>query len=122
MPQHRHLRRLDEVWLHREIYFITTCAASRRPILANATVADILRDEFSAAPERHGWRVGRFVIMPDHVHFFCAKGGRSGDATLSGFMRGLKQWSAKRIAKATGVAAPIWQPEFFDRLMRSDES
>ena len=104
------------------IYFITTSTASRRPILANEIAATILRDEFEMAAERHGWLVGRFVIMPDRIHFFCAMGGRSEPKSLSRFMDGFKQWSAKRIIKATGVAAPVWRAEFFDHVLRSHES
>jgi REP element-mobilizing transposase RayT len=84
--------------------------------------AAILRDEFAGAAERYGWLVGRFVIMPDHVHFFCAMGGRPEPKPLPRFMDGLKQWSAKRISKAMGIAPPIWQAEFFDHVLRTDES
>ena len=34
-------------------------------------VAEVLIEEWRGARERHGWAVGRYVIMPDHVHFFC---------------------------------------------------
>jgi len=30
-----------------------------------------LIDEWKRARERHRWAIGRYVIMPDHVHFFC---------------------------------------------------
>ena len=121
-PRHKHLRRLDEIWLDASIYFITTCTASRRPILANETAATILREEFAGATDRYGWLVGRFVIMPDHVHFFCATGGESEPKTLASFMNGFKQWSAKRMAKTMEVTPPIWQAEFFDRVLRTHES
>lgn len=28
-------------------------------------------EEWRDAHLRHGWAIGRYVIMPDHVHFFC---------------------------------------------------
>ena len=118
----RHLRRLDWLYTDLPIYFVTTCSASRRRVLAEPRVASIVRSEFEAAAERYGWRVGRYVIMPDHLHFFCALGGRQSPATLSQFIRGFKQWTAKRIIRDCGLSAPIWQPEFFDRLLRSAES
>ena len=118
----QHLRRLDSVWREPPIYFLTTCTASRRALLANAAVDRILRQEFSAAADRYGWLVGRFTIMPDHLHVFCAPGGGREATSLATFVGGLKQWSAKRIAKMLGVEAPIWQAEFFDHLLRSRES
>jgi len=33
-----------------------------------------------------------------------------------------KEWTAKRILSALGEHAPLWQPEFFDHVMRSQES
>ena len=118
----KHLRRLESARIEPPIYFITTCAAGRLPLLANTAAAQILRDQFTAAPNRYGWRVGRFVVMPDHLHFFCAPGGEREPATLSAFVGGVKGWSARAIQAGTGRAAPLWQHEFFDRLLRSNES
>jgi REP element-mobilizing transposase RayT len=121
MAEHRHLRRLDSVWIESPIYFVTTCAQNRRMLFTRPDIAAILVDELGGARQRHGWRVGRFVIMPDHLHFFCAEDGSQSVAPLSRFVGSFKQWTAKRII-ATGVAAPIWQKQFFDRLLRSPRS
>jgi len=72
MSMRKHLRRLERVWIDWPIYFVTTCAFKRRPILASNEVAEILADEWRDAHGRHGWAIGRYVIMPDHVHFFCS--------------------------------------------------
>jgi len=68
---HKHLRRLGRIWVDAPIYFVTTCTCNRKPLLARGEVAKVLIDEWRAAYRRHGWAVGRYVIMPDHVHFFC---------------------------------------------------
>src|SRR5262249_56507443 len=69
---HKHLRRrLERVWIDFPIYYVTTCVRNRKRILAQDEVARILVEEWRAARRRHGWAVGRYVIMPDHVHFFC---------------------------------------------------
>src|SRR5579885_2789429 len=54
------------------IYFITTCTFERLRILAPSEVARILVDKWQNARHRHGWAVGRYVIMPDPVPFFCS--------------------------------------------------
>jgi putative transposase len=142
--QHKHLRRLERVWLESPVYFVTVCTNQRRPILATAAVADILVGEWRAAQERHGWVVGRYVIMPDHVHFFCA--AEHDVKTLAKFVRLWKQWTTKGIkavesgtteprlasaataastAKAAGAdtgRSTVWQREFFDHVLRSEES
>ena len=33
-----------------------------------------------------------------------------------------KEWTAKRVLKACGETAPLWQPEFFDHLLRNQGS
>ncbi|MGO9742742.1 MAG: REP-associated tyrosine transposase [Roseiarcus sp.] len=122
MSPHTYLRRLDQVWLEAPIYFITTCAVARRPLFANPAAFAILTDELATARRRHGWRVGRYVVMPDHLHFFCSEGGKDAPSTLPRFVGSFKEWTAKRMAKATGAKPPIWQPEFFDHVLRSSES
>jgi putative transposase len=119
---YNHLRRLDSVWIEHPVYFLTLCTAGRRPALANETAFAVLRAEFDAVPLRYGWSVGRFVAMPDHVHFFCVSNDTPDASSLSRFMARFKQWTAKGILRATGAAAPFWQKEFFDHVLRSDES
>jgi REP element-mobilizing transposase RayT len=121
MAEHRHLRRLDSAWIEPQIYFVTTCVKGRRKLLARDDVAAILIDELREARRRHAWRVGRFVIMPNHIHLFCANDGSSGEAPLSHFIGSFKQWTAKRMI-AIGVPGPIWQKQFFDHLLRSPQS
>jgi hypothetical protein len=51
---HKHLRRLERVWIDQPIYFITTCVLGRRAILATNEIAAILADEWRNAHRRHG--------------------------------------------------------------------
>lgn len=126
MSPHRHLRRLDRIWVDSPIYFVTTCTHHRRAVLARPEIAQILIDEWIAARDRHGWAVGRYVIMPDHVHFFCKPEYES--KTLSQFMGAWKSWSSRRAhdlprpQSATAATTPLWQREFFDQMLRSSES
>jgi len=122
MPEHRHLVRLEKVWIPNAVYFVTTCNQKRIPLLATNESASILRAEWAAALSRHGWLVGRYVIMPDHVHFFCAEKPGGATRPLSVFMNKWKEWTAKRLAAAGIASPPIWQKQFFDHILRHDES
>lgn len=104
------------------VYFITTCTHQRRPILACEPALAVLREESSDALARHGWLVGRYVVMPDHVHFFCAECTHTGVKSLSEFVKRWKEWTAKRLVQTLGLQAPIWQKQFFDHVLRHDES
>ena len=117
---HRHLRRLDRVWIEHPIYFVTTCTLRRRSILTSPEVSTILVDEWRSARERHGWAVGRYVLMPDHVHFFCS--AELDAKPLPKFMQSWKQWTSKRIGREVKIGGTIWQAEFFDHVLRSGEN
>jgi REP element-mobilizing transposase RayT len=92
----------------------------RRAILASKEAAQVLVDEWQNARDRHGWAIGRYVIMPDHVHFFCS--AELDAKALPTFMQAWKQWTTKRIARELKLFGTIWQEEFFDHVLRSDES
>ncbi len=51
------------------IIFLTVCRKARKPILVNASAHQLLREVWQTQPS---WLVGRYVIMPDHIHLFCA--------------------------------------------------
>jgi len=120
MRMRKHLRRLERVWIDRPIYFITTCTFKRRSILASKEVASILANEWRDAHDRHGWAIGRYVIMPDHVHLFCS--AELDAKTLPIFMQAWKQWTSKRMTREFNFSRPVWQEEFFDHVLRSSES
>ena len=71
---------------------------------------------YSERASQHNIAVGRYVLMPDHLHLFV-----KGDANfmLSRWMGGLK----RAIAVKLGCRSrELWQPGFFDHVLRSDES
>ena len=53
------------------IVFLTVCSKDRKRILASADLVPVFESAWSSAKS---WIVGRYVIMPDHVHLFCAPG------------------------------------------------
>ena len=120
MLDRKHLLRLGCVYQSHPRYFITTCVDNRRNLLATSDVHEILRSHWVKSLDLYGWAIGSYVVMPDHVHFFCADA--KGKTTLSKMIGSWKQWTAKEICPLLGITAPLWQPEFFDHLIRSDES
>ena len=105
MPERKHLRRLDEVYKRDlpPVFFITLCTYERKRILDSDDMALEIIDTFKQSEHRHGWLVGRYVVMPDHLHFFAAPGNMSKD--LSGFIRAFKRHTANRAKEMQVVAA-----------------
>jgi REP element-mobilizing transposase RayT len=63
--------------------------------------------------------VGRYVIMPDHIHVFARFGPES--PSVSSWMKSVKNAISKVLKHAT-FPAPHWQKGFFDHVIRSEES
>jgi REP element-mobilizing transposase RayT len=62
--------------------------------------------------------VGRYVILPDHLHFFVAL---PSNVKLADWVGTLKRILAQSVERM-GSGDPVWQRGFFDHLLRSSES
>ena len=51
------------------ILFVTVTVNKRLAVLANELAHACIKNAWRSVS---GWIVGRYVIMPDHVHFFCS--------------------------------------------------
>ena len=121
LSQRRHIERLGQIWVTTgPVYFLTCCSYKRRPILTVAGSARVIRAAFEGSREAVGWTIGRYVIMPDHVHFFPPPFLDAGQ-NVSDLVRSFKVFTARRIS-TLGYQLPIWQREFFDHVLRSGES
>jgi REP element-mobilizing transposase RayT len=101
------------------IVFFTICTHRRKRILASPECHAILREISVRSVSRDGWWVGHYIIMPDHVHFFARP-----EIEARPMPKWIQLWKgvSSRRMKALGVPAPIWQPDYFDRYLRSPES
>jgi putative transposase len=95
--------------------FVTAVTRLRQKCLASEAAHALLRKTWSAADF---WLVGRYVIMPDHVHFFCAP--TDPECSLEKWM----QFWKSQISKAWPVPSekPVFQRDHWDRQLRSTES
>jgi putative transposase len=147
-PRLQRLKRLDLLFTSHPLYFVTACTENRQPMLANNRVNEDFR-RFCETGLIRGVFVGKYVLMPDHLHLFVAFGGEHGAALierkktavtdsrysrepvaavcdrrlspLSEWMKSLKNALSKTL-REMNIAAPHWQKGFFDHVMRSEES
>ena len=110
--------RLDWIFPDGPVFFVTFCTHQRRRLLANRDVHSVFRDFAISAYRDHSIAVGRYVIMPDHIHLFVCG---SDDFILGRWIGALKQAIAKA-AVCYSARKPIWQRGFFDHVLRNDES
>ena len=71
-PQRHHPSRNSVVTFHDNrsiMLYVTVVTEKRMPVLSSREIHDIIISSWKAADL---WLVGRYMIMPDHIHFFCA--------------------------------------------------
>jgi putative transposase len=112
LPHHPTVRRHNQS----TIIFLTICVKDRRKLLAQDEIHELMIDCWGKAD---AWMVGRYMLMPDHLHLFCAP--------ASNPILPLRDWVYKWRGIATRqwpVASqkPIWQKDFFDRQLRRGQS
>ena len=98
------------------ILFVTVVANNRQSVLADGKVQSLLLDMWRRVK---GWIVGRYMIMPDHIHFFCAPT----DYPPSDFHAWMACW--KRMVSnrfPCPHALPLWQRDCWDTQLRCGES
>jgi REP element-mobilizing transposase RayT len=107
-------RQLNLIYVNQPLYFVTFATRDRKriPSLHCAQVA--LEQYGHCATSKFNVALGRYVIMPDHAHLFVR-----GDQhfMLSSWIGGLK-----RAISVALRSSRIWQPGFFDHILRGDES
>ncbi|NOX54979.1 MAG: hypothetical protein GXP27_11200 [Planctomycetes bacterium] len=98
------------------IVFLTVCTQSRKPILAKHDIHRLLLDAWAEAKT---WVVGRYVLMPDHIHLFC--GPRSPESpSLGRWVQFWKSWASRRWPRPE--EQPVWLKSFWDTQLRRSES
>jgi len=98
------------------IIFVTVCTQGRKAILARADVHRLLLDVWIEAGT---WLVGRYVLMPDHLHLFCAPGCQD-FPPLTRWVQFWKSRSSQRWPRP--AEQPVWQKSFWDTQLRAGES
>jgi len=98
------------------LVFVTVCTKDRKAILANPEVHEVIKSAWKSAKN---WVVGRYVIMPDHLHLLCAPASLVPDS-LSDWM-GFWKWNATRYWPHR-ADLPIWQRHFWDTQLRCGEN
>lgn len=98
------------------VVYVTVCTDKRKPILCGQNAHRLLLEAWHAA---HAWAVGRYVIMPDHIHLFCSP--------VAAYSLALDKWVQywKAIVSRNWMSLeekPVWQKSFWDTQLRSGDS
>lgn len=106
--------RLARVFPDAPLYFVTFATRDRQHLPSLGQARETINQYAARALAEHSVAVGRYVIMPDDIHLFVRG---SDDFILARWVAGLK-----RAISAALKASQLWQPGFFDHVLRNDES
>jgi putative transposase len=97
------------------ILLLTICTKNRKKILAHERVHQLIRQSWALCD---GYSVGRYVIMPEHIHAFVGEGGLA-RYRLENWIAAWKSFVSRRWPNVN--EKPIWQRSFWDRQIRSSD-
>jgi len=97
------------------IVFVTLNAEKKKPILAKPDAVETI---LKAWHEAKTWMVGRYVVMPDHIHFFCAP--RDVSVPLRKWVKYWKSIASRKWPRPE--EHPVWQIDFWDTQLRASDS
>lgn len=98
------------------IQFITVCTNKRKPILGNSEAHHLLVEIWQTSRD---WQVGKYVLMPDHLHLFCSPKVYPIES-LAGWITHWKRVASKNWPKRS--EKPVWQTGFWDTQLRPGQS
>lgn len=101
-----------------QVYSVTSVLKNRQSnLFHNFSCARLVIEEMKKLHETKQVSSIAWVIMPDHLHWLFSLEMRN----LSNVMKILKAKSTIAINKHTGNNGCLWQPNFYDRAIRTDE-
>ena len=122
LPNRKHLKRIP-VWIPSNqsvIYFVTVCCIDRKRVFTDDPPVKIALESLMKCADLTEWHILQICFMPDHVHLLAAPRSDR-EQKLSKLIQRWKSSSKQRLNRA-GIDGGIWQREFFDRLLRSNEN
>jgi REP element-mobilizing transposase RayT len=122
-----HLKNFD-YGSHEHVFFITLCTAAKQHYFADPKISKIVIDELEHRRTNQEIRLFCYCIMPDHLHIliglnenYTKKEGAFAERTLQNWVSAFKRYTAKILGETFNVE-PFWQSNFYDHVIRKDES
>ena len=116
------LRDFNYTGIHR--YHVRAGTWNRAKHFEDEAIVRLVRDQLVQFAPEHGFAVDAYCFMPDHAHLLLA--GTSEHAVLTMFVAAWKQrtgYEFARRARRAGIhSTRLWQPTYFDRVLRDDEA
>lgn len=111
--------RLGRVSLPQHAYHLTFTVAERAPVFVDMPTGRVIAHCLNSADLLRDAKTLAWVVMPDHLHWLVQLGDMG---ELDQLVRRIKSASARRVNEMRGCSGPLWQPGYYDHLIRDDEN
>ena len=101
------------------LYFITTSCFNKRKIFITKEIVQVVFDTIDWLEKGKYIDCYFVMVMPDHLHLIFELFNRK---SLSEVMKSLKGFTGIKIKERLNLDIPVWQGQFYDHLIRKDES
>jgi len=119
--RYEYRRRLPHYQKDNRAVFVTFCKLLKGPFCDEARdlVLEHCLHDHAVKYDLHA-----AIVMPDHVHmlFTPLRDPEGWPYSLPQILKMLKGTSARSVNRLLHEAGPVWQDEFFDHVLRSEES
>ncbi|HAV13821.1 MAG TPA: hypothetical protein DCX06_10090 [Opitutae bacterium] len=114
-PNRKHPSRLEllDKGNRSNIIFVTVCTKQRTPQLNNLEFQQALINAWDTSDH---WKVGKYMIMPDHIHFFCSPNSHP-PSSLRNWIKFWKRKTSQEIGRTNHSS--LWQTDCWDRQVRN---
>ncbi|AXQ31786.1 transposase [Solimonas sp. K1W22B-7] len=111
--------RLGRVSLSQHAYHLTFTVSDRAPVFNDLRLGRIVAQCLNSPALIGDASTLAWVLMPDHLHWLVQLGDQ---VILDKLVRRMKSESARLVNQQRGRAGALWQPGYYDHLIRDDEN
>jgi putative transposase len=109
---------LKRFGLQGDAYHTISATRGRQPFFSDATMSGRLLESIQFVRHAGAAFVLAYAIMLDHLHLLLVPRDNS---SVSDVMKSVKGYTAKDVNKLMRRSGPIWQPSFYDRVIRGEQ-
>lgn len=110
------------------VFFLTICTYDKRPYFSEPQISEIIVSELEYRRLIREIKLFCYGVMPDHLHLLISfddgysdKLSAFGDRALQNWLSAFKRHTSRTAGQRYGIK-PLWQRNFYDHVVRNDES
>ena len=128
MKFRKNLRLKDYDYSANGYYFVTICCSCRVELCIE--YRDVIERHLKKLENYNGVRLDYYKLMPNHLHFILILGaepkssflGKAAALPLHRHIQNFKSKTTLEIKKNGFVGKRFWQPNYYEHVIRSEES